>query len=151
MIEIVIDESVFMESLRVLLQYIAGKRALTGDEYFRHTICEADYPLISRLMEEALAWLSGCTGALTVDKEDDTGFWKVKLPEVMAVEGNPEREASLRIMVRDALLHRVVALWLRITGGENAEQWAMTAAEIVESICIMARRRPLRLRRSDPF
>lgn len=44
--------------IKLQLSYISGKRATSQNDYFRHVVCETDYPLLRSITAETLAFMS---------------------------------------------------------------------------------------------
>lgn len=104
-----------LEQVNLRLEYIAAKRATSPEDFFRHSVCEADHPVLKDLARKAFLWLSSRLGILSVgaDWSDDTFNLILLYPSGKIGESTWRliRE-TLRFVVAD----RIIRLWLDLTG-----------------------------------
>lgn len=104
-----------LEQVNLRLEYIAAKRATSPEDFFRHSVCEADHPVLKDLSRKAFLWLCSRLGILSLgaDWSDDT--FNLILLNPSGKIGEPTwrliRE-TLRFVVTD----RIIRLWLDLTG-----------------------------------
>lgn len=134
---IVLNLTELKKAVVARLEYIAGKRATTGEEYWRHAACEADAEMMARLTEDAMADV-----ALRLGR-----WWKGYSigGDMLAVtfagaETGDEGEAG--IALRTLLTEMVIAGWLRLTGLETHRDYADDVEAMVERLARSIGRRP---------
>ena len=142
-------------SVEEILKYLSGKRADEPADYFRYVACKADSPLLRRLFRESLLWMA--VKMNSVWKGAEYGEEGV----MVSLEGNSNEcdrllsGTEFRWLFEEALLHRSIFLWLRLTGWSEAGYWEEKSAALLEEIwqaCRDAGRiKPLKTRDSGPF
>ena len=152
MVQIVFDLDELMERVVEMLQYTAGKRATSADDYHRLSACEADRPMLIRFVSESLWWLAskvpGIWGGSSVEKDRVSIQFNVG----EAVEAKLNRSGEFRCLVGDTLVYRILYLWLRLAGGDNLTDRGVLAEEMASVISSVVRlRSPLKTRRSFPY
>ena len=56
-----------IEEAKQIICYVAGKRAASPEDYFRHSVCEADDDMLFSLTREAMAWIAARIRILLVE------------------------------------------------------------------------------------
>lgn len=123
MIKVRINYCDLWNSVRGILQYISGKKAVTADEYFRFTVCEADGELLDRLMRESIIWMSlqmhKCWGGSEI-----TEAAVILNFDFDSEPGDPRvRSEEISWLVFDILVYRMVFLWMKISGWNETDYW----------------------------
>ena len=152
MTEIEFGFTELFDYVKVLLQYLAGKNGKTSEEYFRFTVCDADLPLFTELLEESLLWLSLCVRRFWGGSAVNANLITICL-NVNSVkkEQLPSTEELGRIL-RDILAFRIIYLWMRIAGWSDFSFWDDKALGLMSEFRrLLTVSHGLRPRRSFPF
>lgn len=140
MIQVELPFNEIQETVEHTLKYVSGKRAATAEDYFRHTICVADSGFIAELTGQAMLWLSQkiCRYWRGHSFEKAVLAIRLDLPEDKLVL--LQDQDILQKLLRQILIYRLLFLWLRISGMQEAERWGNGAEEMSEYLLTLFRK-----------
>lgn len=107
-----------IKEVKLRLTYIAGKRAETDKEYFRHIACEADHEMLYILANDAQMWLD------------------------LKLKSEGSKFHIQQNVYRSLWIYTTIYRWLEISGLAQAERWRNKIMETIAEIREQTRRHP---------
>lgn len=123
MIKIETSYSEIMDAVKERLNYIAGKRAIDAEEYFRHCACEADIAMLQELTSEVTAEIAVRLGGFCRGYEIKADLLIYEIQGRKATEEEVSTRQELPAILRAAVIAGIIYRWLCLTGLAGTGEW----------------------------
>ena len=131
------DLNEIKDSLIYIIRYIVGKRASDADYYYRHTACRSDSAILSELCFDSVLWLAANLRARWDGYAIKGDVLTISLEFLENIETSSDKYSETELLLRQAIIYRMLYLWLRLTGHPEASKWeqeSLSASQEVDRI-----------------